>query len=165
MRMGARRPCVRRSDRVFDVVLATLVLIMNARKWITAGIVLIFTSSANACSSSGGGDGNGTATTATFLMTQQCESGNDPTATLTVSIQGSVITVDRENSSDGNNCLYAGTISDDCTTASGTYECEGTPAGSWAATIVGSGDGAQCTVGTTWAEEEADCLATWTLEG
>ncbi|WP_095532672.1 hypothetical protein [Domibacillus epiphyticus] len=59
----------------------------------------------------------------------------DITAVLTIYIQGSNVRVERRNSSDGNNCNYTGTLSQNGRNASGRYTCD-RGGGSWNATIV-----------------------------
>jgi hypothetical protein len=64
--------------------------------------------------------------------------GERVTAMLTVTINGSSVTVERPNASDSNSCTYTGTIgSDGKTIANGTYTCTQFPGQkfTWAATI------------------------------
>ncbi|MBP1993252.1 hypothetical protein [Paenibacillus eucommiae] len=51
--------------------------------------------------------------------------GSMVTAILTVHLAGDFVTIQRRNSSDGNNCDYTGTFSHDGKTVSGTYICQG----------------------------------------
>jgi hypothetical protein len=52
------------------------------------------------------------------------ESGHQTiTAELTIIISGNRVTIERRNSSDGNDCKYSGTIANDGVTVEGTYTC------------------------------------------
>jgi hypothetical protein len=59
------------------------------------------------------------------------------TASLTITVTGSSVSVDRTNSSDGNDCTYTGMLSADCMVVVGTYTCskDNGSSGKWSATI------------------------------
>jgi hypothetical protein len=59
------------------------------------------------------------------------------TASLTITVTGSSVSVDRTNSSDGNDCTYTGMLSADCMVVIGTYTCskDNGSSGKWSATI------------------------------
>lgn len=59
----------------------------------------------------------------------------DITAVLSIYLQGNNVRIERRNSSDGNNCEYRGTLSNDGRTASGQFTCD-RGGGSWRATIL-----------------------------
>lgn len=100
--------------------------------------------------------------TATFIRTEACPNANDPGGLLHMTVSGRALMI---TSSDGTaNPSYAGEMSSDCASASGTY---GSSAGPWSATIaVGSGTamGGGCVLGRVWRETEADCIAVWTSQ-
>ena len=59
------------------------------------------------------------------------------TASLTITVTGSSVSVDRTNSSDGNDCTYTGMLSAGCMVVIGTYTCskDNGSSGKWSATI------------------------------
>jgi hypothetical protein len=66
------------------------------------------------------------------------------TFTLTITIVGTNVTVNRTDSADGNNCVYTGTLSGVMVT--GTYSCtiyQPPAPGAWSATIVYADGGAE----------------------
>jgi len=74
-----------------------------------------------------------------FLMTQTC-SGSTGTATLSISVNGYDITIERSPLSNPNTCSYSGTFNSDCSSASGTYTCDtlGFGSGTWSANVFGA---------------------------
>lgn len=56
------------------------------------------------------------------------------TAVLTIYVNGNSVRVERRGSSDGNNCVYTGTIARDGKSVSGNYTCD-KGGGTWSATI------------------------------
>lgn len=58
------------------------------------------------------------------------------TAVLTITIEGNNVRVVRRNSSDGNNCTYRGTLSQNGRTVTGQFTCD-RGGGNWSATITG----------------------------
>ena len=73
----------------------------------------------------------------TSMFTDQQGAPCNVTASLTITITGSSVSVSRTNSSDGNDCTYAGVLSPDCSSVTGTYTCtrDNGTAGKWSATI------------------------------
>jgi len=98
---------------------------------------------------------------ATFLMTEDCSSGDDPTVTLQVTVSGRAVAITSRDSTDGRDPSYTGTMSPDCSSASGTHGDAGL---AWTATIVGSmlAPGGACSLGSVWRETTSGCVAVWT---
>jgi hypothetical protein len=100
---------------------------------------------------------------ATLLMTEDCPSGDDPTVTLRVTVSGRNLAITSSNSTDGNDPSYTGTMSPDCSSASGTHGDAGLP---WSATVAGSvlTTGGGCSLGRVWRETTSGCVAVWTSQ-
>lgn len=92
------------------------------------------------------------------------------TAVLTMYQYGNFVFILRQNSSDGNNCAYTGTIAADGRTVSGTYRCN-QGGGSWSATIrrrpqPGPGPGPRPRdLGREWHEQEGSWTGVWRRRG
>ena len=73
----------------------------------------------------------------TSMFTDQQGPPCNVTASLTITISGSSVSVSRTNSSDTNDCTYTGMLSADCSSVTGTYTCtrDNGAAGKWSATI------------------------------
>jgi hypothetical protein len=73
----------------------------------------------------------------TSMFTDQQGAPCSVTASLTITITGSSVSVSRTNSSDSNDCTYTGMLSADCSSVTGTYTCtrDNGAAGKWSATI------------------------------
>lgn len=88
----------------------------------------------------------------------------DITAVLTIYTIGPVIFIQRQNSSDGNNCIYTGTFSPDGRTASGQNYCN-RGGGPWSAVIEGQRPQPQDRLGRRWEEQEGGWTVIWTRRG
>jgi hypothetical protein len=73
----------------------------------------------------------------TSMFTDQQGAPCNVTASLTITLSGSSVSVSRTNSSDSNDCTYTGMLSSDCSSATGTYTCtrDNGVAEKWSATI------------------------------
>lgn len=83
------------------------------------------------------------------------------TAVLTIYIFGNFVFVLRQNSSDGNDCAYTGTLSRDGRTVSGTYRCI-RGGGTWTATIIRR---ERIDLGRVWYEQEGGWNGVWRRRG
>jgi hypothetical protein len=89
------------------------------------------------------------------------------TAVLTIYVQGNSVTVNRRQSSDGNDCDYTGTLAKDGNSVQGTYKCSNSNQRmNWSAYIRPStetptGD----TFGTRWQELEGEWQGNWIRRG
>ncbi|MHC1683003.1 MAG: hypothetical protein AB6733_08655 [Clostridiaceae bacterium] len=79
------------------------------------------------------------------------------TADLTIRVEGNKVTVQRRNSSDGNNCNYQGTIAPNGIDVRGTYSCD-QGGGQWTAKI------RRINLGSVWQETEGAWTGTWERE-
>lgn len=83
------------------------------------------------------------------------------TAVLTIFIFGNFVFVQRRYSSDGNDCIYTGTLSGDGRTVTGTYRCT-RGGGRWTATIIRR---ERIRLGRVWFEQEGGWSGVWRRRG
>ncbi|WP_334077587.1 hypothetical protein [Paenibacillus sanfengchensis] len=83
------------------------------------------------------------------------------TAVLTIYIFGNFVFVLRQNSSDGNDCVYTGTLSGDGRTVTGTYRCD-QGGGTWTAIIIRR---ETIGLGRVWYEQEGGWSGVWRRRG
>lgn len=83
------------------------------------------------------------------------------TAVLTIYIFGNFVFVLRQNSSDGNDCVYTGTLSGDGRTVTGTFRCD-QGGGSWTGVII---QRERIGLGRVWYEQEGGWSGVWRRRG
>lgn len=97
----------------------------------------------------------------TFDATWTMPGAQAITAVLTIHMFGNFVYVLRQNSSDGNTCVYTGTLSGDGRTVSGNFRCI-RGQGTWTATIIHR---ERTRLGRIWHVQEGGWNGVWTRRG